>query len=116
MSARVEGRTPSEPPSNERSVGRLQSRPAGPALDLTCTKVAVDLQSITAATAAERIPAGLPALTDAWGADSVFVVLLDEPPGAFDTIYAGRSTFSACTPEQLKGRPLDELPWLKARL
>ena len=110
------GRTRAKRQPSERSVGRSQSRPSSPALDLTCTKVAVDLQSITAATAAERIPAGLQALTDAWGADAVFVVLLDETAGAFDTIYAGRSTFSACNPEVLKGRPLDELPWLKARL
>jgi diguanylate cyclase (GGDEF)-like protein/PAS domain S-box-containing protein len=116
MSARVEDGANDETPPAERSGSRSQTRSLSPALDLTCTKVAVDLQSITAATAAERIPAGLQALTDAWGADSVFIVLLDETASAFDTVYAGRSTFSACNPEVLKDRPLDELPWLKARL
>ncbi len=116
MSARVEDGTTDETPSNERSVGRLQSRPSSPALDFTCTKVAVDLQGITAATAAERIPAGLKALTDAWGADAIFVALFDETTGAFATTYAARSTFSACNPELLKDRLLDEFPWVKARL
>jgi diguanylate cyclase (GGDEF)-like protein/PAS domain S-box-containing protein len=115
MSARVEDGTSDETPSNERSVGRSQ-RPSGPALDFTCTKVAVDLQSITAATAAERIPAGLQALTNAWGADAIFVALLDETTHAFATIYAARSTFSACNPELLKDRLLDEFPWVKSRL
>src|SRR5688500_18612896 len=67
MSARVEDGTNDETSSDERSASRSQTRSSSPALDLTCTKVAVDLQSITAATAAERIPAGLQALTDAWG-------------------------------------------------
>ena len=47
---------------------------------------------------------------------AVFVALLDETAGAFGKIYAGRSTFSACNPEVLKDRPLDEFPWVKARL
>jgi diguanylate cyclase (GGDEF)-like protein/PAS domain S-box-containing protein len=116
MSARVEDGTSDETRSAERSLGRSPPRPLSPAFDLICTQIAVDLQGITAATAAQRIPAGLQALTDAWGADSVFVLLLDESASTFATVYAGRSTFSACNPESLKDRPLDEFPWLKARL
>jgi diguanylate cyclase (GGDEF)-like protein/PAS domain S-box-containing protein len=109
--ARVDDPTPPE-----RLVGRPVARPPSPGLDLICTKVAVDLQSITAATAAERIPAGLQALTDAWGADSVFVALIDAAATGFSKVYLGRSTFSACNPDVLRNVPLEELPWLRARL
>ena len=57
---------------------RRAMRTREPGLDLTCTKVAVDFQSITHATAEERINTGLQSLTDACGADSVFVALLDD--------------------------------------
>jgi diguanylate cyclase (GGDEF)-like protein/PAS domain S-box-containing protein len=87
-----------------------------PGLDLICTKVAVDFQSISLTTADERIKAGLQQLTDACGADAVFVALLDDVETAFDKIYVGRSTFSACNPEVLKGRDLAEFPWIKSRL
>jgi diguanylate cyclase (GGDEF)-like protein/PAS domain S-box-containing protein len=105
-----------EAPLSERPLGVSQPRPPSPALDLLCTKVAVDLQSITPSTAAERIQAGVQALTDAWGADSIFVALVDEAGAQFDTVHAGRSTFSACNPEVLKGHSLAEFPWLKTRL
>jgi diguanylate cyclase (GGDEF)-like protein/PAS domain S-box-containing protein len=120
MSARVEdgthvGRLDEAPPA-ERSSARSATRPPTSGLELISTKVAVDLQSITQATAAERIPASLQSLTEAWGADSIFIALVDETTGLFDTVYAGRSTFSACNPEVLKGVPLADFPWLKARL
>jgi diguanylate cyclase (GGDEF)-like protein/PAS domain S-box-containing protein len=105
-----------EMPSSERPLGVSQPRPLSPALDLLCTKVAVDLQSITPSTAAEQIRAGVQALTDAWGTDSIFVALVDETGAQFDTVYVGRSAFSACNPEVLKGHSLAEFPWLKTRL
>ena len=83
-------------------------------LDLTCTKVAVDFQSISLNNAAERITAGLQSLTDACGADAVFVALLEHD--WVNKVYAGRSTFSACNPEMLKGRELSDFPWIKSRL
>src|SRR4051812_32176682 len=120
MSARVEEGASTEQaderPPSDRPHGRSQTNSLSPGLDLLCTKVAVDLQSLTAATVAERIPAALQALTDAWSADSMFIALVDEAGAAFTTIYAGRSTFSACNPEVLKDRPLDEFPWLRARV
>jgi diguanylate cyclase (GGDEF)-like protein/PAS domain S-box-containing protein len=120
MSARPEEGTrvarPDDEPPDERAAGLSATRPSSLGRELICTKVAVDLQSVTAATVAERIPSCLQALTDAWGADSVFVALLDDQAATFETIYAGRSTFSACNPEGLKGRSLDEFPWLRGRL
>jgi len=95
---------------------RRVMRTREPGLDLICTKVAVDFQSITLSTAEERISAGLQSLTDACGADAVFVALLDDVKNVFDKIYLGRSTFSACNPEVLKGKELSEFPWIKSRL
>ncbi|HEY9182629.1 MAG TPA: PAS domain-containing protein, partial [Gammaproteobacteria bacterium] len=63
-----------------------------------------------------RITAGLEALTEAFGADSVFIALLDHAGAAIEKVYAGRSTFSAFNPEVLQGRQLEEFPWLKSRL
>ena len=73
-----------------------------PGLDLISTKVAVDFQSITAATAAERITAGLQSMTDAAGADAIFIALADEAGRSFEKVYAGRSTFSACNPVAMR--------------
>ena len=96
----------------ERRIARTRE----PGLDLICTKVAVDFQSISLNNAEERINAGLQSLTDVCGADAVFVALLDGEASAFDKIYSGRATFSACNPEVLKGRELGEFPWIKSRL
>jgi diguanylate cyclase (GGDEF)-like protein/PAS domain S-box-containing protein len=82
---------------------------------LTCTKVAVDFQSITVTTADERLQAGLQALTDACGADAVFVGLIDAD-GKIEKVYSGRSTFSACNPGVLVGIDLAEFPWIKGRI
>jgi len=96
----------------ERRFGRSKQ----PGLDLICTKVAVDFQSISLNNAEERINAGLQSLTEVCGADAVFVALLNEEAGTFDKIYSGRATFSACNPEVLKDRELAEFPWIKSRL
>src|SRR6188474_1948151 len=108
---RGEETTPSEP-----SLGRSHTKTLNLGLDLLSTKVAVDLQSMAAGTAEERIPAALQALTEAWGADSMLVALVDATAATFSKVYAGRSTFSGCNPDLLKDRPLEEFPWLKARL
>ena len=97
-------------------IQRVSKRTGQPGLDLISTKVAVDLQSITVNTAEERIKTGLQSLTDASGADSVFLALLDPGGEIFETVYAGRSTFSTCNPEVLKGRELADFPWIKGRL
>jgi diguanylate cyclase (GGDEF)-like protein/PAS domain S-box-containing protein len=120
MIARVEERTGTvkgdETPFGEGRHGRPQSRARTPGLDLLSTKIAVDFQALTRGTASERLKAGLQSLVDVCGADSVFVALLDPAASAIDDVHAGRSTFSACNPEVLKGRPLEAFPWIKSRL
>jgi diguanylate cyclase (GGDEF)-like protein/PAS domain S-box-containing protein len=95
---------------------RPAARPAAPGLDLIATKVAVDFQSITGQTVAERLTAGLQAFTEACGADCAFVALFDADGSRVETVYAGRATFSACNPEVLKGKSLQEWPWISAHL
>ena len=122
MSARIQDGTSATEnnkvpePTIERPVRRSPNNAREPGLDLTCTMVAVDFQGISLDNAKERILAGLKSLTDACGADAVFVALVDEDGNKFETVYAGRSTFSACNPDVLQGRERDELPWLKTRL
>jgi diguanylate cyclase (GGDEF)-like protein/PAS domain S-box-containing protein len=105
--------------NEDSTVTSLVSRVAKqrePGLDLICTKVAVDFQSISVNNFAEKLKAGLQALTEACGADTIFVALLDEESQVFDSIFAGRSTFSTCNPEVLKGRELADFPWVRSRL
>jgi diguanylate cyclase (GGDEF)-like protein/PAS domain S-box-containing protein len=87
-----------------------------PGLDLICTKVAVDFQSISINNYGDRFKAGLQALTDACRADAMFIALLDEEASVFDSVYAGRATFSMCNPEVLKDRELADFPWTRSRL
>jgi len=106
--------------TDESTVQRLVKRTAlgsgEPGLDLICTKVAVDLQSITINTAEERMRTGMQSMADACRADAVFVALIDDEGDTFKSVYAGRSVFSTCNPEVLKGRELAEFPWMKGRL
>lgn len=85
-------------------------------LDLICTKVAVDFQSLTADTIEESLRQGLQSLTDASGSDAVFVALLDASRSRIAHVYAARSTFSVCNPEVLMDREIADFPWLRGRL
>ena len=110
------GEAASAPQAEAERPPRRQVQSSEPGLDLICTKAAVDLQSMTVTTADERIKSAMQAMTDACGADAVFVALVDRDGERFETVYAGRSVFSLCNPEVLQGRPLDDFPWVKARL
>jgi len=102
--------------SVQRVAGRLAIGSGEPGLDLICTKIAVDLQSITLTTAEERMKSALQSMVDACAADATFIALADDDAEAFKTIYAGRSTFSSCNPEVLKGCDLADFPWITGRL
>lgn len=85
-------------------------------LDVICTKIAVDFQSMTAATAAEIIGANLELLREATRTDAAFHIRLDPELGQFDDIQVARGMLATGNPEQLRGQTLDALPWLQARL
>jgi diguanylate cyclase (GGDEF)-like protein/PAS domain S-box-containing protein len=85
-------------------------------VDITCTKVAVDFQNLTASTADAVIRQNLEILREATGTDVVFLVLFDNPGAHIDSVAASRSVFAGCRPESLRGKSLAELPWIRSRL
>ncbi len=85
-------------------------------VDLISTKVAVDFQNLTLDHADATIKDGLQSITDACGADAIFVALIDAERERFSTVYAARSMFAACNPEVLQGRRSKDFPWLTSRL
>jgi diguanylate cyclase (GGDEF)-like protein/PAS domain S-box-containing protein len=97
-------------------VSRVATQSREPGLDLICTKVAVDFQTVSVSNFVDRLKAGLQALTDACAADAMFIALLDEEAGVFESVYSGRSTFSMCNPEVLTQRALADFPWMRSRL
>jgi diguanylate cyclase (GGDEF)-like protein/PAS domain S-box-containing protein len=88
----------------------------GVGLDLVCTQVAVDFQSLRFETYEERLKSGLQLLTDTSGVEAMFVALLDASGETLEAVYAGRSSFSVCNPEVLQGRRLSEFPWMRQQL
>jgi diguanylate cyclase (GGDEF)-like protein/PAS domain S-box-containing protein len=85
-------------------------------IDVICTKIAVDFQSMTAASAYRVIDANLELLRDATRADTAFHLAIDAESGTFGQVQVARGMLSTGNPEQLRGQSLDSLPWLKSRL
>lgn len=97
-------------------IRQASRRPGEPGLDLICTKVAIDLQSLDEQNAQERINSGLGDLMAASGSDAAFLALFESDTHRIGTVYSERSTFSACNPETLVGESLESLPWIEKRL
>ncbi|MGA2709533.1 MAG: EAL domain-containing protein [Steroidobacteraceae bacterium] len=85
-------------------------------LDVICTKIAVDFQSMTAATATPCIAANLELLREATRADTAFHIRLEPETEVFGEITVARSLLATGNPEQLRGQRLDVLPWFRSRL
>src|ERR1700680_52664 len=85
-------------------------------LDVICTKIAVDFQSMTAATAAGCLFANLELLREATPSATAFHLNLDPELDAFGDVQVARGMLATGTPEQLRGQSLDALPWLRSRL
>ena len=85
-------------------------------LDVTCTKIAVDFQSMTEATAEACIRQNLDALREATHTDATLIALFDEDSTHVESLSVSKGMFTQCTPEVLKGDPLEALPWLRSRL
>jgi diguanylate cyclase (GGDEF)-like protein/PAS domain S-box-containing protein len=91
------------------------SRPAV-GLDVICTKIAVDLQTMTAASAADCISTNLELLRQATRTDTAFHLGLDTEGGIIAEVHSARGMLSTGNPEQLRGQSLDSMPWLRTRL
>ena len=86
-----------------------------PGIDVACTKIAVDLQNMTADGAEECVRSSLETLRDATSADAAFVVFLDAAARHIESVVCARGHFAQCHPEALRGAAIDSLPWLNAR-
>jgi diguanylate cyclase (GGDEF)-like protein/PAS domain S-box-containing protein len=85
-------------------------------LDVICTKIAVDFQTMTAATAVDCIFQNLELLREATRTDTAFHASFDTEASAFGEVHVARGLLATGNPEQLRGQSLDALPWLKSRL
>jgi diguanylate cyclase (GGDEF)-like protein/PAS domain S-box-containing protein len=85
-------------------------------LDVICTKIAVDFQTMTALTAVECISTNLELLREATRTDAAFHVSLDSEAALFADVHVARGLLATGNPEQLRGQGLDALPWLRSRL
>src|ERR1700689_3965202 len=81
--------------------------PAG--LDVICTKIAVDFQTMTAATALDTIIVNLELLREATRVDTAFHIALDPELEVIGDVQVARGMLATGNPEQLRGQSLDEL-------
>jgi diguanylate cyclase (GGDEF)-like protein/PAS domain S-box-containing protein len=85
-------------------------------VDVITTKIAVDFQAITAESAFSTIVTSLEMLREATRVDTAFHIGLDLETDAFGEILVARGMLTTGNPEQLRGQPLDVMPWLRSRL
>ena len=85
-------------------------------IDITCTKVAVDFQNLTAANADAVIRQNLAILREATQTDAVFLALIDARRECIESLAASTAGFAQCRPDLLRGEPLQSLPWIRSRL
>src|ERR1700724_2144077 len=76
-------------------------------LDVICTKIAVDFQSMTEATAANCIATNLELLRETTRADTAFHASLDAELGTFAEVLVARGMLATGNPEQLGGQSFD---------
>ncbi len=93
---------------------RAERPPLG--IDITCTKVAVDFQNISAGNADAVIRQNLDILREATNTDAVFLALLDGHGERIESLATSKGPFAQCRPEVLKGEQLEALPWIRSRL
>jgi diguanylate cyclase (GGDEF)-like protein/PAS domain S-box-containing protein len=93
---------------------RAERPPLG--IDITCTKVAVDFQNISAGNADAVIRQNLDILREATNTDAVFLALFDGHGERIDSLATSKGPFAQCRPEVLKGEHLEALPWIRSRL
>jgi diguanylate cyclase (GGDEF)-like protein/PAS domain S-box-containing protein len=93
--------------------GRTE-RPA-PGLDIACTKIAVDFQSLRRESADDVIKASLEILRESVSADATFCAFFNAGSTHIESVTACGGPFVQCHPEALRGVTLDRLPWLQSR-
>ena len=89
---------------------------AGLGLDVACTKIAIDLQSLSGPGAVETIRRDLDLLREATGTDAAFYAAFDRSALTIESMEISKGLFVSCSPEVLRGLPLAKLPWIRERL
>jgi diguanylate cyclase (GGDEF)-like protein/PAS domain S-box-containing protein len=85
-------------------------------LDVACTKIAVDLQTMRADTAEASLKASLLTLRESTAADTAFLLLLTADGRAIETVHAAHGSIVQSRIEAMRGESLEPYPWLRARL
>ncbi|HYL02420.1 MAG TPA: PAS domain S-box protein, partial [Steroidobacteraceae bacterium] len=85
-------------------------------LDVACTKIAVDFQSMAREGVEECVRRNLELLRGATGSDCAFLAALHPDEFVVQDVQLARSAFAQCRPEGLVGTGLESFPWLKGRL
>jgi diguanylate cyclase (GGDEF)-like protein/PAS domain S-box-containing protein len=93
--------------------GRTE-RPA-PGLDIACTKIAVDFQTLRRESADDVIKSSLEILRESVSADATFCAFFNAGSTHIESVTACGGPFVQCHPEALRGVTLDRLPWLQSR-
>jgi diguanylate cyclase (GGDEF)-like protein/PAS domain S-box-containing protein len=93
-----------------------QSPKSSAGLDLQYTKVAVDLQNLSADDADEKLQVSLDSLLKASSVDTAFIALFDQDMTRIDRLIVSKTAFSQSAAEVLNGKELEELSWFRARL
>jgi diguanylate cyclase (GGDEF)-like protein/PAS domain S-box-containing protein len=85
-------------------------------LDIAYTKIAVDLQNLSAANHDDCLSASLDTIRQGTGCDAVCIALFDPAGERVDRIHVSCDAFSAASPQVLEGEALADWPWLDTHL
>lgn len=124
LQSRPDPRAESLPPASDFTASDLLSpqtwarRVGLPAvgLDVSCTKIAIDFQSLDAATAEAVLREDIDILREATQADAAFIATYNAAGTAIDAVISSKAVFTGSAPEDLKGLLLERLPWVRERL
>jgi diguanylate cyclase (GGDEF)-like protein/PAS domain S-box-containing protein len=84
-------------------------------IDVECTKAAVDLQNLSAATQQIVLAASLESLRRSAVADVVFLALLDDAGERFDRLTVAQPAGGGFRVEEMRGAELAQFPFLASR-
>ena len=85
-------------------------------LDVSCTKIAIEFQSLETASAEAVIRRNLDLLREATATDVAFLVMYDAALTVCQQVEVAKGLFTQCSPEALRGERLERYPALRERL
>ncbi|HRX90854.1 MAG TPA: PAS domain S-box protein, partial [Steroidobacteraceae bacterium] len=85
-------------------------------IDVACTKIVVDLQTMPQANAEATLQQALSTLRASTDVDSAFLLLLAADGQTIQTVYASHSSLMQGRIETLRDESLAQYPWLSGRL